>query len=172
MRDRRFVAKHRGGPLEKEQHRQLIKWACDCVRHVLPLLGDNIDERLEHALKVAKEWERGSASVGYARNAAFGVIALARESQNPTEVAIARAAGHAVATAHMADHSTGAAEYALKALVCEGKSINAEKKWQDKQLPPEIKELVLSTRDKNSKFWQASFKNAQNKRDKKIDNSL
>jgi hypothetical protein len=163
MRDRRFVAEHRGGPLKKEQHRQLIKWACDCARHVLPLFGENIDKRLEYALKVAKEWERGNASVGDARNAAFGAIAVANENQNPASISIARAVGHAVATAHMADHAPGAAEYALKALASQGKSIDAERKWQDKQLPHGIKELVLSSRHKNKKFWQASLQKARKK---------
>jgi len=167
MRDRRFITEHRGGPLKKEQHRQLIKWACDCAEHVLPLFGENIDERLEHALKVAKEWERGNASVSDARNAAFGAIAVANESQNPTLIAIARAVGHAVATAHMADHSPGAAEYALKAVASEGKSIDVERKWQDKQLTPDIMELVLSARNKKRKFWQASFQNTQNARKNK-----
>lgn len=158
MRDKRFIAEHRGWPLKKEQHRQLIKWACDCVYHVLPLYGEHIDERLIHALNVAKEWEKGNATVGDARNAAFGAIAVARELDNPTSIAIARAIWHAVATAHMADHAPWAPEYLLKALVCAGKPIESERKWQDEQLPLEIRELVLTTRETNKKFWQASFK--------------
>ena len=61
MRDRRFVAEHRGGPLTKTQHRQLIKWACTCAEHVLPLLGKNIDQRLKDALMVAEKWRLGVA---------------------------------------------------------------------------------------------------------------
>jgi hypothetical protein len=37
MRDERFIAVHRGGPLKKEEHRQLIKWACDCVGHAVAI---------------------------------------------------------------------------------------------------------------------------------------
>lgn len=157
MRDVRFIAEHRGWPLKKEQHCQLIKWACDCVFHVLQLFGENIDERLLYALNVAKEWEKGNASVGDARNAAFGAIAVANESKNPTSNAVARAVGHAVATAHMPDHAPWAAEYALKAIASEGKSFDEERKWQDEKLPPEIMELVLSSRNNKNKFWQASF---------------
>ncbi len=62
MRDKRFIAEHRGGALKKEQHRQLIKWACDCAENVLPLF-EEIDERLKNAIVVAKEWEKGNASV-------------------------------------------------------------------------------------------------------------
>ena len=146
MRDRRFVAEHRGGPLKKEQHYQLMTWACDCAEHVLPLFGENIDERLKNALNVAKAWKQGHASVGDARKASVGAHAAARESSNPTAIAVARSVGHAVATAHMADHSLRAAWYALKAVKNAGQSVDAERKWQDEQLPSEIKELVLTAR--------------------------
>lgn len=146
MRDRRFIAEHRGGPLKKEQHYQLIQWACDCAEHVLHLVGENIDERLINALKAANEWKQGKASVGDVRKASVGAHAVARESSNPTAIAVARSVGQAVATAHMADHSLGAAWYALKAVKNAGSSIDAERKWQDEQLPSEIKELVLTAR--------------------------
>jgi hypothetical protein len=34
----------------------------------------------------------------------------------------------------------------LKAVKLSGKSVDPEQKWQDKQLPPDIKDLVLSAR--------------------------
>ena len=151
MRDKRFVAEHRGGPLKKEQHYQLIKWACDCAEHVLHLFGEKIDERLINALNVAKEWKQGNASVGDARKASLDAIATANKSSNPTAIAVARSVGHAVATAHMADHSLGAALYALKAVKNAGKSVDAERKWQNEQLPSEIKELVLTAMSKKEK---------------------
>lgn len=146
MRDKRFIAEHRGGPLKKEQHYQLMKWACDCAEHVLPLFGEKTDERLKNALLIAKEWAKGKATVGNARRASLGAIAVAHESSNPTAIAIARAVGHAVATAHMADHSLVPAWYALKAVKSAGKLIDAERKWQDEQLPSGIMELVLTAR--------------------------
>lgn len=147
MRDKRFVAEHRGGPLKREQHYQLIKWACVCAKHILHLFGEKIDERLETALIVAIEWTQGHASVGDARKASLGAIAVARESSNPTAIAVARSVGHAVATAHMADHSLGAALYALKAVKIAGQSVDIERRWQDHQLPSKIKELVLTARE-------------------------
>ncbi len=144
MRDKRFVAEHRGGPLGKDQHCMLIEWACACSEHVLSLSGSKIDERLAHALIVARDWKQGKASVGDARKASLDAIAVARESSDPVAVAVARSTGHAVATAHMADHSLGAALYALKAVKSAGRSADAERKWQHAQLPPEIRELVLT----------------------------
>ncbi|HUW86543.1 MAG TPA: hypothetical protein VMV55_06670 [Methanoregula sp.] len=146
MRDKRFVAEHRGGPLKKEQHYQLIQWACDCAENVLHLFGEIPDERLKNALKVAKEWKVRNASTGDAMKASVAAHAVARESSDPTSIAVARCVGHAVATAHMADHSLGAAWYALKAVKNAGTSPDAERRWQDEQLPSEIKDLILTAR--------------------------
>ncbi len=148
MRDKRFVAVHRGGPLTEDHHHQLIRWARKCSEHVLPLIDENIDKRLINALYVAKEWEEEKATVGEARKAALGAIAVANESSNPIIIAVARSIGHAVATAHMADHSIGVAEYALKAVKIAGKSIEEERKWQDGKLTSGISELILTPRQK------------------------
>ena len=144
MRDKRFIAEHRGGHLKIEEHRLLMTWGYTCVEHILPLLGDEIDERLTKALIIAKEWERGNASVGDARKASMDCIVVANELSDPVAIAVARAVGHAVATAHMADHSPISAWYALKAVIATGKPAESERKWQDEQLQPEIRELVLS----------------------------
>ena len=152
--DTRFIAEHRGGPLKKEQHRLLIQWACDCAEHVISHFGEPIDVRLINALWIAKEWAAGNASVGDARNASVAAHALARESSNPTSIAVARSFGHAVATAHMADHSLGAALYVLKAVKHSGQSIEAEREWQNEQLPSEIRELILSTRSRKEAYFK------------------
>jgi len=148
MRDILFIAEHRGGTLKKEQHRQLIQWACDCAEHVYSLTDERLDERLKNAIFIAKEWKKGTVTVGSARKASIDAIAVANESSNPTAIMIARSLGHAVATAHMADHSLIAAWYALKATKNAGQSIDAERKWQEEQLPSEIKELILTARKK------------------------
>ncbi len=148
MRDKRFVAAHRGGPLQKEQHYQLMLWAVTCSEHILHLFGEPLDSRLTHALMVARAWTVGGATVGEARTASVACLAVARENleKSPTTVVVARSVGHAVATAHMADHSMGAAWYALKAVKSIGGSVVDERAWQDEQLPAEIRELVITGR--------------------------
>lgn len=146
MRDKPFIAEHRGGSLKTEQHRQFIKWGCDCAGHVLSLFSEMPEERLINALFIGMEWEKGNATVGQARKASLDCIALANELTSPVSIAVARAVGHAVATAHMADHALGAALYALKAIQQSGNSVEDEKIWQNEQLPLEIRELVLTTR--------------------------
>jgi hypothetical protein len=150
MRDQRFVAVHRGGPLSKEHHCQLITWAADCAEHVLPLFGEPIDDRLLNALETARAWVRGEVPVGNAQKASVASHAAAREASTPAAVAVARAVGQAVATAHMADHSLGGALYALRAVKAAGKPIEPERTWQNERLPPEVRELVLSAWEKRT----------------------
>ncbi|MFL6528288.1 MAG: putative immunity protein, partial [Chthoniobacterales bacterium] len=112
MRDRRFVAAHRGGPLELDTHRLLAAWAARCAEHVVHFCPD---ARAQRAIEAAKMWAKGRISVGVARRAAIAAHAAARESRSDAARAAARAAGHAAATAHMADHSLGPALYGVKA---------------------------------------------------------
>jgi hypothetical protein len=131
-----------------------MKWASACVEHVLPLLAKHPDGRLTNALLIGKAWIEGKATTGQAMKASVQAHAAAREETDPIAIAIARAAGHAVATAHMADHSLGGALYALKALKAAGRPIEPEQEWQNKQLPAAVKELVLSARVAKEKSFQ------------------
>ncbi len=154
MRDERFVAEHRGGPLTRDHHRQLIRWARECSEHVISRMSGDIDQRLVHALSVAREWEQGKTATGVAMKASLGAHAVARESSDPVTIAVARSIGHAVATAHMADHSMGAALYALKAVNNAGKSVDTERGWQQEHLPPEIRELVMTAMNEKERHFK------------------
>lgn len=145
MRDRRFVAAHRGGLLRRDKHRLLAAWAADCAERVLPLFErTSSDERPRCAVAIARAWAKGEVSVGQAQKAAVGAHAAARGTADREARAAARAAGHAVATAHMADHCLGAVFYALKALEGIPTRLKRERAWQIKQLPEEMRELVIS----------------------------
>ena len=160
-RDPRFVAIHRGGDLDLATHRLLVAWAADCAEHVLPLFTKvhPSDAWPSHAIAMAREWASGNATVAQARQAAFGDHAAARESSDSAAIEVARAAGHAVATAHMADHELGAAAYAIWAVLKSVRKIDvnqvaeSECRWQQAQLSDAIRELVLSDQqNRNPKF--------------------
>jgi phage gp16-like protein len=140
-----FIAEHRGGPLTKENHSQLIKWARECSEHVLSLIEKKVDNRLLYALDVAREWEKGDLPTGAAIKASLMAHEVARESEDPVSKAVARAVGQTVATAHMADHSLGGAFYALKAVKLAKNNLEREREWQTKrlnELPSEIIQIV------------------------------
>ncbi len=165
-RDPRFVAIHRGGDLDLVTHRLLVAWAAVYAEHVLHLITEvhPSDTRPSHAIAIAREWASGNANVEQARQAAFGTHAAARESSDSAAIAVARAAGHAVATAHMADHELGAAAYAIWAVMKSVNKINvnqvaeSECHWQQAQLSDAIRELVLSDQqNRNPKFKNVFF---------------
>jgi hypothetical protein len=144
MRDKKWVLDYKGGTLKKEQQKQLMKWAIACVNHLLPLLNNNINEKIINAINIGNNWIIGKAKTGDAINVSREIIKYVRTLDNALEIAITRAAGHAVATAHMADHSMGSVYYGLKAIKINGGSIDSELNWQIERIPSEIKELVIN----------------------------
>ena len=145
MRDKRFVAAHRGGPLTLTEHRLLAAWAADCAEHLLPLFERHCsDSRPRLAIEVGRAWVRGELKTGVAQRATVAAHAAAREATDMAAVAVARAAGHAVATAHFADHSLGPVIYGAKAVEAAGGSANDEHAWQLTRLPDEVRALVIS----------------------------
>lgn len=145
MRDKRFVANHVGGPLTIENHKLLMNWAIKCVEHAINTANMKaIDKRALNAIQIAKDWEKGAATVGEARNAAFSAHEAARENNDKISQAIIRACGHAVATAHMADHSIKTRAYILKGLklFLDKNELENEKKWQIENADDSIKELI------------------------------
>ena len=158
MRDERFKAAHRGGPLDLRRHQLLAVWAADCAEHVLPLFDECYpqDHRPRRAIDTARAWARGEVSVGEARAAAVAAHAAARDAANEAARAAARAAGQAVGTAHMADHAPHAAAYAIQAVRTagngqdDGAAADRERIWQQERLPEEIRALVLSAGERQS----------------------
>lgn len=145
MRDQRFIALHRGGPLDLKRHRLLARWAADCAEHLIhhfTVVSD--DARPLRAIELAREWAKGGVSTGACMKASVAAHAAARAVQDPAAVAAARAAGHAVATAHFAEHALGPVVYGRKTMLAAGESFARELAWQKKKLPAAVRVLVLS----------------------------
>ena len=143
MRDKKFVTIQRGGTLSSLQHRQLVAWACTCVKNLLPLASEQIAPKIKEWLQVGEQWVGGLGSTGDARNASMEAVALARTLSDPLQTTLVRAAGHAVATAHMADHCLRALQYVYKAVQICGGSPEKEKQWQCEQISDDIKSLIF-----------------------------
>ena len=134
MRDKIIVAIHLSGELSIENHRKLMGWAIFCFERVVTYYGKEIDEPLLNAIKVAHDWQKGKCSTGDAIKASRKVHALAKTLDDPVACSVARAVGHGVATAHMADHCMGAALYAQKVLKLSGESFEEERILQLEKL--------------------------------------
>ncbi len=105
---------------EKTDHKTLAVWARDCAERVLPYFEEQFphDNRPQQALETLQTWiDTGVFKMAVIRGASLAAHAAAREvgEDNPARSA-ARAAGQAVATAHVRTHAPGAAIYALQAI--------------------------------------------------------
>ena len=127
--------------MEKPDKKILAVWAIDCAERVLPFFEKQFpeDKRPREALKTLQEWiHSGIFSMATIRKASLNAHAAAREvgADTPARSA-ARAAGQAVATAHVYTHSRGSALYALQAIhrnTLSEKAVKKEQEWQYKRL--------------------------------------
>jgi len=161
VRDPRFVTIRRGGVLTDPDHRLLALWAATCAEHVLALfeLARPDDPRPRQSIEQARAWVRGEIGMMQARAAGGHAMGAARELRGAARHA-AYAAGQAGVVAHVAAHELGAAAYAIKAVRAaapdgEGEAAGRlECRWQQDQLPEQIRELVLDDqRLRNDLCW-------------------
>jgi hypothetical protein len=130
--------------VRKTNQKTLAVWAIDCVERVLPCFEEKYpeDPRPRNAIDACRAWiHTGVFNMAVIRKAALSAHAAAREAgEDNAARSAARAAGHAVATAHVPTHSVGAANYALQAI---GRATNSpdadaaiarEREWQYQHL--------------------------------------
>lgn len=118
--------------INKFDKKILILWATDCAKHVLPNFEKKYpkDKRPRIAIQTGKAWANDLAKTSEARAAAFSAHTAARATKDQIAKAVARSAGQAVATAHVAGHAIHAANYAAQA----SKNPEKERDWQFKRL--------------------------------------
>jgi len=106
--------------VSKTDHKTLAIWAIDCAERVMAYFEEKYpqDHRPRQAIETLKTWiDTGVFKMAVIRKASLDAHAAAREvgEESPARSA-ARAAGQAVATAHVPRHAYGAAMYAQQAL--------------------------------------------------------
>ena len=127
--------------LPEGERRDLIRWAAECVRRLLPIFESAApgDLRLSQALDGAEAFARGELSVGPMRHLAFGCHAAARDVDDAAASAVARACGQAASIAHMGGHSREISRYTAKAL---GGDAAPELAWQREHIPARFEAYV------------------------------
>ncbi len=128
----------------KTDHKTLAVWAVDCVERVMPYFEEKYpeDHRPRKAIEALRKWIRtGIFRMADVRKAALDAHAAARGvGEDNAARSAARAAGQAVATAHVPAHSVGAANYSLQAIHRAANSsdvdaaIAKERDWQYRHL--------------------------------------
>ena len=137
----------------RQDQTTMAAWAADCAERVLPLFEEirPEDNRPRDAIEACRAWVRtGVFTMAGIRGTSLGAHAAARDTMgNDAACFAARAAGQAVATAHVPQHAYGAAYYALKAVAAaEPTGVaargGAEREWQAKRLPERLREVFMS----------------------------
>lgn len=128
--------------LSEQDRRELIAWARDCARRLLPVFDAHRpdDDRLSLALGAVDDFRAGSLGVGPMRKLAFACHSAARQCEDPAATAVARACGQVIAIAHMGGHSRNLARYTRKAL--SGPQLVQELELQRSQLPSRFQQYV------------------------------
>jgi hypothetical protein len=137
----------------REDQRSLATWAADCAERVLPFFEKAYpkDDRPRKAIEACRTWVRTVVfKMADIRGASLGAHAAAREAkENNAACFAARAAGQAVATAHVPQHAYGGAYYALKAIAAVDPAnaeirIAKELNWQSGRLPKNLRQEIMS----------------------------
>ena len=148
MKQSKFSITLKDEPMEKlmmkTDQQTLALWAMDCAERVMPYFEEQFPEDLRprQAIETLKAWiDTGLFKMAVIRKASLDSHAAAREAGEDSPVrSAARAAGQAVATAHVAAHSLGAAIYAQQAIFRATNSPDAgaaaarERDWQYRRL--------------------------------------
>jgi len=141
--------------VKKTDHKALALWAIDCAERVMPYFEEKYpeDHRPRQAIETLQTWiNTGVFKMAIIRKASLASHAAAREvGEDNAARSVARAAGQAVATAHVPTHSIGAAIYALQAIhrVTDASDADAavakERDWQYGHLL-ELRENQIATK--------------------------
>ncbi len=106
--------------VNQTEHKTLAVWAIECAERAMPYFETNHpnDPRPRHAIETLQTWiETGVFRMAVIRKAALDAHAAARDvGEDNAAQSAARAAGQAVATAHVPTHAIGAAIYGLQAI--------------------------------------------------------
>jgi hypothetical protein len=130
-------------------HAVLAKWAIACAERVMPFFEERFpdDRRPRQALETLEDWiATGEFRMPVIRTASLDAHAAARDvgADDPARSA-ARAAGQAVATAHVPRHAYGPAIYAQQAIYRATGSMEAVARERDWQF-----QLLVSLRDRTT----------------------
>ena len=134
----------------KDDQKIMARWAVDCAERVLPFFEDVYpdDNRPRKALETCMTWiGTGVFKMADIRGASLASHAAARKAkENPKACFAARAAGQAVATAHVPQHAYGGAYYALKAIAVSNsyESVLKEYDWQAQHLAAHLRQEIMN----------------------------
>ena len=107
--------------IEQANRRVLVLWALELAEESARVLAEKYPEdfRPEEAVEAATSWAKGQIKMPIAKQAILNCHAMAKELENPADIARCHAVGQACSVVHTAGHALGYPMYELTAIVLE-----------------------------------------------------
>ena len=107
--------------IEQANHRVVVLWALELAEESARVLAEKYPEdfRPKEAVEAATSWAKGQIKMPIAKQAILNCHAMAKELENPADIARCHAVGQACSVVHAAGHALGYPMYDLTAIVLE-----------------------------------------------------
>ena len=107
--------------IAQANRRALILWALELAEETTRELAEKYPEnhRPREAIAVSRAWAAGEIKIPIAKQAILNCHAMAKELNNPADLARCHAVGQACSVVHTAGHALGYPMYELTAIVLE-----------------------------------------------------
>ncbi|MDE6661354.1 MAG: hypothetical protein K2J93_05995 [Anaeroplasmataceae bacterium] len=94
----------------------LAKWSLKLAKHIIHIANFDTNRypEIQEGFEMNELWQIGKARMHDVRQIGFKIHRLAREQSDELSKTIFRVIGHAIASAHMKEHSLVASDYAIK----------------------------------------------------------
>ena len=107
--------------IEQANRRALILWALELAEETARELAERYpeDRPPREAIAASRAWASGEIKMPIAKQAILNCHAMAKELENPADIARCHAVGQACSVVHTAGHALGYPMYELTAIVLE-----------------------------------------------------
>lgn len=142
-----------------QSHRTLILWSFMCIEDIIDELKEKYpnEERPVKAFNLCKAWSRGEVKMQVAKKALLEVHSIAKEIDDPVDIALFHAIGQGCAVVHVETHAIGLPIYELTAIVRKYGINNCEDAIKAK-INTYIKNLKICEKEiKNNNLKWANF---------------
>ena len=105
--------------MEQANRQVLVLWALELAEESARVLAEKYPEdfRPKEAVEAATSWAKGQIKMPIAKQAILNCHTMAKELENPADIARCHAVGQACSVVHTAGHALGYPMYELTAIV-------------------------------------------------------
>ena len=142
--------------IEKQTHRTMILWAFDCVKMPLTTMQLKYPEetRFQNAYTLCDLWAQGEIKMPIAKRAILDAHAVAKEWDDPVDIALCHAIGQGLSSVHVETHALGLVFYELSAIVFANKEYESLVKQKVKYYEERLRYWEKQT-DITNRKWAA-----------------